>query len=770
VLAQRTSLKEPDRASKTLRVVHALSGGLLAVDVAYLQLARMPALRSCVIEHVGVKPDARSLVGTTLGCLPGGDRVALLVAVVAALVFFGLGLSGGFAAIFRALERRGLAVLAPLSVVALAALSYLAPGDALLADAFQFQALSAHLMDVLLSGKSTYWSFYWYMGCAPYAYYGWLLWLVSGGLGLVVGLNLANKLLFFAFHLGSAAAAFGFTRTLTKDTRAAAVSALAYGLCFDHFGRVFSGRTHLSLLYLLLPLLFWVWELRLAGRLAPRIAVACVAVLSCLSLLTHQVDGAFMLIGFTVYALVRGVDRGQLRDAIGGLAAAFALGALLSSFWTIPLAAEIVEVSASSKAANVLHLAAPGAKFLWALVPALFRDRPIHYLGFGIVVLALLGLRADLRQKRRALTVFFVLTALASVLESTRHVPALLLGIATAAGLGFRALEPILAPRVAALVLLLCFADSFAMTGQLGYPSFDYLRRFYGTVHAGDGERVVDLPTDRHVVWPSFVYLFGKHETVFGPLIEIAPSGLSTWMAIAEHAAQEHYDRRVPFGRRTLDGLYVLGVRRLILHEEQVGRDPDDVFDQKRAGFGLERDLATLSLPEHSVVIAAPRRTHVALPELHRQEGWGLKASFEQREIPFDETGKLLDVMALDRKSASAAAILVVDADDASLPGPATLHVRRIETDPNLVTIDYESNPSFLELAYAYSGHLSVRIDGVDVPFQRTAFDTIAIRTPGGAHRLEIEGRPSALRRLMLLPSVLGVLLTLGLVTVGRRR
>ncbi len=761
------ALEEP---SRTLATVHALSGGVLALDIAYLQLERMPPLRSCIIEHVGVRADSASLVTTTAACLPGGDRALLLVAMAAALIFVGLGLSGRFKTIWSALDERGRAWIVPLSVVALAGLPYLARGDVMLRDAWQFQALTAHFMDVLASGKSAYWSFYWYLGCAPYAYYGWLYWLVSGSLGLLVGLNLANKLLFFVFHLGSAAAVFGYSRTVTKDSRVAAVSALAYGLCFDHFGRVFSGRTQLSLLYLLVPLLFWVWELRLSGRLTPRLTAACVGVLSCLLLLTHQVDGAFMLVDFSVYALVRGIDLGRVRETLVGLSGAFALGALLSSFWTIPLAMEIVEVSASSKAAAVLGTNAPGLKFLWALVPAPFRERPIHYLGLGMVVLALLGLRADVRRKQRALPTFFALTVFAAVLESTRHVPALLFGIAAGAGLGFRELERLVSKRTSVVVLALSCLDSLAMTAQLGYPSFDYLRRFYATVHAGDGERVVNLPTDRRVVWPSFVYLFGKHETVFGPLIEVAPPGLSMWMAIAQRGAEEHYDRREPFGPRTLDGFYVLGVRRLILHEEQIGRDPEEVFEEKRGGFGLERGLSAFSLAEHSVVIAAPRRVRVATPKIQRQEGWGLKASFEHREVPFEETARLLEGLALDRSSARAAAIFVIDADGETLGGPVTLRVQRVKTEPNRVSIDYESSPSFLELAYAYSSHLSVRIDGREVPFQRTAFDTIAVTSPGGAHRIEIEGRESALRRFMLLTSMMGGLLTVVLVAFGRPR
>jgi hypothetical protein len=323
-------------------------------------------------------------------------------------------------------------------------------------------------------------------------------------------------------------------------------------------------------------------------------------------------------------------------------------------------------------------------------------------------------------------------------------------------------------------VLGVCL-ETLPMTAQLGYPNFDYLRAFYRTLDPKDGERVLDLATDRRTIWASYQYLFGKDETVFGPLIEATAPGLALWLSIAERGAIEHYDRAQAFSDATLDGFYLLGVKDVIVHEEQVGKDPTRVFRQKRGGLGLERELRLQLLDDHSVLVAAPRLVHVEPPALLHTQGWEIKAAYEQRAIPFDDVAKVLEHLRLDRRSATAAAIPVLNAADASLSGPGSVEpvsvqVSRVVTEPNRVTIDYRSSEAFLFLSYSFGKHLSLRIDGVETPFERTALDTIAVKTAAGTHELVLEGRPSTARRVTLFTSAFGLALVFALLGVARRR
>lgn len=735
---------------------NALAAIVAVATVVYAQLVLLPELRMCTLEKVGLRASPGSLLDGVLTCVPKSGAVALAIAVLSTAMFVLTRPMAAFARLWTALERRGLPWAVPLLVVAVAALPYLSKGDALLHDAMLFAAVTTYLMDSLLSGHHSYWSFYWYLGHPPFAFFGWLYWLLSGGLGAVVGLNLANKILFYGLHLGSTIGAYAFSQAATRDPKIAVVTALAYGLGFDHFARIFTGRTFLALIYFLLPLLFLVWELRLQRRLSRPWAIAGIAVLSCALIFTHQVDGAFAVLAFLVYAGVRAVESRRLAEAMADLVPGLFLGALLSSFWTIPLVAEIAGASASSKAARVLSLKVPDPAALLGFLPLPLAERPIHYLGLSVLGLAALGLMKLLRQGKLALVVLTVASLAAVLLQSERYMPVVLLACAAAAGAGFTAVrwgEPI--KRLFVVVALLA-ADLAPMTAQLGYPDFSYLRSFYATVQAGPGERVLDLTSDRHTFWPSFVYLFGKHETVFGTLIESAPRGLAMSVAISQRAAQEHYDFEEDLSDRTLDGLYLLGVKQLLLHDEQRGRDPAAVFRDKRTGLGLERGLRSEALGQHSVAVAAPRLVKVAMPDLQRREGWGLKAPYEQRAVPYDEVDALLDRMRLHRATATAAALPVLDTE-LSLPAEVWLNVHRVETHPNRIVIEYESSQAFLQLSYAYSQHLSLRIDGVAVPFHRTAMDTIAVRTDAGVHRLEIEGEPSGLRRFTRWTSAAGV-------------
>ena len=738
---------------------------ILVATVGYAQLALFPELRMCTIEKVGFGARPGPLLHGLASCVPSSGAMALAIAALSTVAFFLTRPVAAFARLWSTLERRRLQWAVPLLVVAVAALPYLSRGDALLHDAMLFAAVTTYLMDSLLTGQSPYWSFHWYLGHPPFAFFGWLYWLLSGGLGAVVGLNLANKILFYGLHLGSTAGAYAFSKAATRDPKIAVVAALAYGLGFDHFARIFTGRTFLALIYFLLPLLFLAWELRWQRQLSRPWVIASTAVLSCAVICTHQVDGAFAIVGFLVYAGVKALESRRLAETVGDLVPGLLLGALLSSFWTIPLIFEVAEASASSKAARVLSLKVPELAALLGFLPLPLAERPIHYLGLSVVGLAALGLLKLLRQGKRGLFVLTVVSLGAVLLQSERHMPVLLLACATSAGVGFTAAGSGDLIRRLFVVVALLIADLVPMTAQLGYPDFSYLRSFYATVQAGHGERVLDLTSDRHTFWPSFVYLFGKHEAVFGTLIESAPRGLAMSVAISQRAAQEYYDRGQDLSARTLDGLYLLGVKQLLLHDEQRGRDPSAVFREKRTGLGLERGLRSVELGQHSVAIAAPRLVRVPMPDLQRREGWGLKAPYEQRAVPHDEVDALLDRMRLQRATATAAALPVLDAE-LSLPTEVWLQIREVKTYPNRVAIEYESSEAFLQLSYAYSDHLSLRIDGVEVPFHRTAMDTIAVRTDRGAHRLEIEGRPSGLRRFTRWTSLLGV----GLLVGGARR
>lgn len=740
-----------------------MSAIVFAAALVYLELSVLPGLRMCVVEQAGVTAGAGALASQALKCIPPSASGVLVVALVGLISFVALGWRERFATLWSALERRNLTWMPPLAVVALVALPYLARGDVMLRDASLFKSMTVHLADVIHQGGNPYYSFYWFLGCSPYTQYGWLYWLVSGELGRLFGSELIDKLLPFALHVGSAAGAFAFSRAATRDTRIAAVAALGYGLSFDHFGRVFSGRTQLSLLYFLIPLLFWVWELRSQNRLAARVAIALVGVLSCLLIFIHQVDGAFAVGDFSVYALVSAFDAKTLRRVTRELAAGLGLGALLSSFWTIPMVLEVAEVSASKKAEAVLIPSLPKLEMLWAVVPGPFRDIPIHYVGLCVVVLAVFGLRAELRRQHHALAALCGLSLAAALFQSPRHLPVLLFGLATSAGLGLRAVGEAYGARGSRLALLLVCLDSVPLTAQLGYPDFSYLRSFYKNVEAHDGERVVDLTSDRRTFWPTFIYLFGKNETVFGTIIECAPRGLAMWVAMGERAAEEHYDRAEAFSKSTLDAFYLLGVKSVILHTEQVGKDPLAIAKGKRGGLGLERGLELFEMPEHSLLVAAPSLVPVPVPELQSKEGWELRSAYEKRQVPYGEVGALLERMGLDRSTATAAAIPVLDAPAESLPDQARVEVKRVQTGPNHVTLDYVSSATFLELSYSHSPHLVVRIDGVAVPFHRTALGTVAVRTAAGAHRLELEAEPSKLRRFMPIASALGLLLALGL-------
>ena len=744
---------------KTNKYSYWAAGLVLMGSVAYLQLGTLPSVRQRLLEELGTKAGVAALASTAFACLEDGDMAALALAAASLSAFLLAGFSGMFLQTWSGLQRSGREWCLPAIVVAAASLPYLSRGNVMLGDAMQFSALTAYMRDSLLNMSLPYWSFHFYLGFPPYAFFGWLFWALAGSLGLLLSLDLSNKLLFYTLQIGSALAAYAFTKARAGDARVAVVAALAYGLSFEHFAKIFTGRSFLALTYLLAPLLFLAFELGFQRRLGRGAAIAAMASLSSLLMFTHQVDGAFTISIFALYAALRGGSARQLRAVGGEVLAAFLLAALITSFWTIPLIFELGEVSSSSKATDILRLKAPQPDaIVGLLLPVPLRERSLYYVGVSILALAAVGGLWLWRQKKRELPVVALASLAAVLVQSNRHMPALLLMVAVSAGYGLLAINASLGKERLFAVVTIIILDVVPMTAQLGYPDFSYLKEFYATLQARGGERVLDLSTDRRTFWPNFIYVYGKDEAVFGPHIESASRGLALSVAIAQRAAQEHYDKAEGFSDMTLDGLYLLGVKHVILHDEHRTKRPAETFREKRGGFGLERGLRLYEMPEHSLIIAAPRLLKVAEPSLQSKEAWGLKAAYEQRAVPFDEVRQILELMRPNRASATAAAIPIVNGEEDQAGAGAELIVRRVTTDIGKVRIEYTSSETYLQLNYTHSKHLGVMIDGREVPYLRTAMGTIAVKTASGTHVVEIEGRLSILRKLTFLTSALGVL------------
>ncbi len=735
--------------------VYMAAAAVFAFLYAYLQLSLMPQLRSCILEKAGVNFSTTAIKSCTSQplILMAGLLGALALALLAA------GAKNGYFGRFYAwLEQKRKEWLILAGLAGLFALPYLSRGNVVLGDAMQYSALSIYVKESLLQAAYPYWTFSWYMGSAPLTFYGWLSMLATGIVNLFVSIDWANKILFFAFHVGSALLAYKFVKVATGNTKAAIVAGLLYGLSFEHIARIMVGRSVTALTYLLTPLLFLVYELRISGKIGKyRFVAAAAAVISLLAF-NHQADAIFIVAVFAAYTVLKTLEgaREKTKTTAAELVFAFALVAAITSFWMAPMLLERGEASATGKAIEIFMPSLPHADAVSDLLgwPGKFGDKPFFYIGISLLILASMGMAYLMKNKKKAVAVVTIAAFVLLLFQSSRYMPATLLLLGLCAGYGFIQLgkrtsvdSTKLLFAVAAVIIL----DMVPATVQLGYPDFSYNKQFYDTLHANDGERILDLSTDRRTFWPSYVYINNKGETVFGTLIESAPRSLAYSAAIAQKAAVEYYDKKQSFSQETRQALYLLGVKYAVVHSEQIGKKPREVFAAKRGALGLERGLEIVEL-EHSPIIASRQKknSNIARP-LESVEGWKIRAAFEERSIPTDEVSEIIGEMGIDTKKAVAAKILTKEGNSESVApeeGELNLKVTEAATTADKATISYEINAeAFLQLSYSHNPHLSVKIDGTETAYWKTAINTIAVKTTAGKHTITIEGKQSAARK-----------------------
>lgn len=750
---------------------------------SYMQLSLLPAARNCILEEkgVGALSSAGAIVYGLRSCSDANLAVvAAAVAILSAIMLFFGFFKGYFARAYGYLEKRNKEWIMVAVVVAAAALPYLSRGNIVLGDAMQFSALSIYLKESLTSLSYPFWTFYWYMGSAPLAFYGWLYLLVAGFANIFVSMDAANKLLFFLLHIGSALAAYAFAKTATKNSRIAVVAALAYGLSFEHIARIMIGRSITSLTYLLTPLLFLFYEMRLNKRLGSCKSIALIALTASFLIFNHQADAVFIIAMFALYAAIRVFEAGKenAKKIAIEMAAAAAIAFLIISFWAVPMLLEKGQASATGKALEVFGLRTPDTGLVKDMVlwPGKWGDKQVYYIGLSAVALAAAGLIYSVKNRKFSAAATMIAAVSLLLVQSPRYSPVMLLLLGASAGYGFLYLAGKVKMESRTLLLIVAvimIMDMVPATMQLGYPDFSYNKEFYDTIKANDGERVLDLSTDRRTFWPSYAYINNNAETVFGTLVESAPKSLPYTAAISQKSAQEIYDKQKGFSEEMLQGFYMLGIKYVIIHNEQKGKNPEEVFAAKRGALGTERGLEAVKLKQ-SPIIASARKSMINYePQLEKEEGWNMRQQFEMRAINTSETDRILELMEIDIGEGTAAQILVKEGNSEEIETEKELEVkvRNVKTSADKVEIKYDINSdAFMQLSYSHSPYISVKIDGKETEYWKTAINTIAVKTTKGEHTITIQARQSRLRKLLIPVSLAGLALALCLMTKKNRK
>ncbi|MAG15603.1 hypothetical protein CMO88_00925 [Candidatus Woesearchaeota archaeon] len=736
-------------------------GGIAWILVfAYLQLFLAPNVRNCALEN-GLFSSSISSALQSCTSLSLSLTIAILGLLTAVML---LALKQGyFTELYDRLEKKKREWSIVAVLISLATLAYLSKGDVVLGDAMQFSALIVYVKQALTSLTYPFWTFYWYMGSAPFAFYGWLHSFVFAIVNIFVGINWTNKIMFFLLHLGSALLMYKFVKVTTNNSKIAIISALVYGLSFEHMARVMIGRSITSLTYFLTPLLFLVYSLRLNKKLSTNKAVAGIAAIVALLMFNHP-DSVFIVAIFVLYAGFKAIEERKLKEISPEMVISLLLAFVLISFWTVPMLVEKAETSGTDKTLEIFMPKAPRIEVVKEMVswPGKWGAKQLYYLGLSSLLLSILGMYYLSKQRKFAITVTTLTVVILLIIQTTRYAPVMLLMLSLSAGYGFMYLNKKLkfdSRKLLFLILAIMIVDMVPATLQLGYPDFSYKESFYNEIKAGSGERILDLSTNRRIFWQGEPYLFNKDEALFGALIESAPRSTGYAASISTKAAQEIYDLQQDFSEETLQGLYLLGVKQVIVHQEQIGKDAKKVFAEKKDALGLERNFQAIEL-NHSPIIASNQKTLAGFPELEKEHAWELRTRFEDRNIDFSEVSSILNLMQVDTEKRVAGQILVKDSSNEFIASKdLEIDIKEARTRIDKAEIDYKINSdAFLQLSYSHSPYLSVKIDGKETEYWKTAINTIAVKTEPGEHTITIQGKQSTLRKQLMLVSLLGLI------------
>jgi len=556
--------------------------------------------------------------------------------------------------------------------------------------------------------------------------------------------------------LAAAAAAFRLGQTRYEDGRAALVLCIGYTLCGYHVDTIRTdGKLHLSLLFLIAPLLFTLAEQVARGALPRLRASVLAAFLMSASFATHAQYGAYLALAYLGAALYDGLrSSGELRIRLlrhvveSGIAAAS-----LSAWLLVPTLFEADYLTLSIGDAGAKSFAPRDAfgHLLTMVTPIWRRPRFIAgYLGLVLPVLAVLGTlrRSEREGSPRALAYprsLIVMALCALGLGQLRCDILIFVGATVLAADGFCVLSRRWRfPQLTALVSLLLLLDaSFGLVKKnlKQHDASAHSRAQQQILASGVPGRVLTAYGHLATFWAGLEMVPSNASTPLGGVPQVATRSLGPTLAIVTHVEHEVIDRGQPLSDLSRDLLQLIGVRTVL-------------------AAGDLRPLEGRIVPP---VMFAPRLVRSdSDPEL---AGLGTHArrAFARRRLPTESVLRWATQMRIDATRPAAESILVVDdalresdqtaqVVNEAAPGaePAFRTSQFVERHTRL-SFQYSSDRSgFLRLAYSYAPFARAELDGRPVPFSRDVFGAVVVRAPRGSHRIDWSVGISLLRCWML--------------------
>ena len=794
--------------------------GVLAAALLANQLVTMRAIKAAILASAPNAPvtslgqNAWHVLLTSWRAVLGPLDFAIVLVVAGALVYVVQAERRHAAAtdlLWRA-ERSNAVLFGLLSLLTLTiARLYIAPGQVFMGDAETHMLRAWMFVEHFRHFDTPTWSNEWYGGFPLLTHYGPLYFIATALLTIATGdIHVATKLLLWACHVGSVFTMWWFLRDATGNRLAALVGAVAVGLTFHRVHIILiQGDLQVAVVFLLLPVALLLSERFMRTRAHPRRTFISLALVLAATILNHQGYAFFALVFLGLFWIGRLAataeplaSRVRTLVVLGGAAGA---ALLMSAFLLVPFMFGMGEHRGMPNSAFPLLIPNPLGPlmlvklFRWSALGDV--GGTVGYVGLSIGAMAVVGVVHGVRRRDPAV-VGLTLAALASLLMvhnqmsyNVKNIDFFALFVPALAAWGIVAtVSPEsrvwgaaagqarwgakFPARVTALALGVLLLDLGLTTFQSPFrENYEFKQPVYDKLAALGPYKTLERQVLRYDPAQPPDAFFDPNKLGIPSSFASVPSALGffhegagrSFAYSAEIVKQVHRDLNA--GRlehRSVEGLYVMGVRQMVFRDRYQwftpALPPSDDYTI-RDGI-LSTTHATPLLASTRVV---PATELAGLPDdaVVREGKYLEPETFDYSGRYYDQlVVPLLDRMQVDMPRGVAGELISRDPAfrlDESGGGEALeLRATSYTADLKRVAVAYESNRAAAgQLPYTYFPYLHVTLDGADVPFYRSAFNTILVRLPAGAHTVRILGVAPPLQVAMFWLSLATLVVTL---------
>jgi hypothetical protein len=710
-------------------------------------------------------------------------------------------------------ERSNAAFFGLLSLLTLTiARLYFSPGQVFMGDTETHLLRSWMFAEHFQNLDTPTWSNRWYGGFPLLAHYGPLYFIATALLTMATAdIHVATKLLLWLCHVGSVFTMWWFLREATGRRLAALVGAVAFGLTFHRVHIIlFQGDLQVAVVFLLLPIALLLSERFMRTRAHPRRTFIALALVLAATILNHHGYAFFALVFLGLYWIGRmAVTREPLAQRVRTLivlGAAAGAALVMSAFLLVPFMSGMAEHRGMPNSAFPLLI--PNWRgpimlvklFRWS---ALGDGGTIGYVGLSIGVMALVGALHGVRRRDPAgvgLTVAAVASLLMVQNRMSYNVKNIDFFTLFVSALSAWALVAVTAPgsrvwgaargqarwgerfpaRAAVMAIGVLLLDLGLTTFQSPFrENYEFKQPVYDRLAALPPYKTMERQVLRYDPAQAPGAYFDPNKLGTPSAFASVPSPLGffhegagrSFAYSAEIVKQVHRDLNAGrLGHRSVEGLYVMGVRQMVF------RDRYQWFTPALPASGDYTIHDGILSTTHATPLLASTRVVPAAEIAGLPDDAIVRAGTYLEPETYDYSGRyyqelvapLLDRMQVDMTRGVASELISrderfrLDEDEGGGSDALQLRVTSYTADLKRVDVAYESNRDAAgQLPYTYFPYLRVTLDGAEVPFYRSGFNTILVRLPSGAHTVRILGVAPPLQAAMLWLSLAALVVTL---------